>query len=53
MGEEIDFHSKCALAELQLASRSTNPEDARAHLARSSLHLQSMKQQLEIEARRR
>lgn len=52
MGEELDFHCRRALAELQLASRSLGPEAARLHLARSSLHLESMKQRLQLETRR-
>ena len=46
MAEDIDFHSRRALAELELASRSRDPEAARAHLARSGMHLKSMKQHI-------
>lgn len=53
MAEDIDFHSRRALAELELASRSRDPEAARAHLARSSMHLESMKQHLETGPRLR
>ena len=52
MGNDIDFHSRRALAELELASASRDPEAARAHLARSSMHLESLRHGLELGAGR-
>lgn len=42
-GGEISFHSKRAMAELDLAVRATTSAAARAHFGLSSLHLDRMR----------
>jgi hypothetical protein len=42
-GDEISFHSKRAMAELDLAVRASSFEAARAHFGLSSLHLDRMR----------
>jgi hypothetical protein len=41
--DEISFHSKRAMAELDLAVRASSFEAARAHFGLSSLHLDRMR----------
>jgi hypothetical protein len=41
--DDISFHSKRAMAELDLAVRATTSAAARAHFGLSSLHLDSMR----------
>ena len=42
-GDEISFHSKRAMAELDLAVRATSFAAAQSHFGLSSLHLQQMR----------
>lgn len=48
-GDEISFHSKRAMAELDLAVRATSVGAARAHFGLSSLHLDRMRKLTETE----
>ncbi len=41
--DDISFHSKRAMAELDLAVRATTSAAARAHFGLSSLHLDRMR----------
>jgi hypothetical protein len=41
--DDIGFHSKRAMAELDLAVRASSTEAARAHFSLSSLHLDCMR----------
>ncbi|HEX8669127.1 MAG TPA: hypothetical protein VF727_12240 [Allosphingosinicella sp.] len=43
MADDVTFHSKRALVEIDLASRAVHPGAARAHLALSNLHLQRLR----------
>ena len=43
MGDDITFHSKRAMAELDLAVRASSTPAARAHFGLSALHLERMK----------
>jgi hypothetical protein len=43
MADDITFHSKRAMAELDLAVRATSTVAARAHFALSGLHLEKMR----------
>lgn len=49
MGEEIDFHTKRAIAEIDLARRAKCYTAAQAHLQLSSLHLGRVRQCLDLE----
>jgi hypothetical protein len=42
-GDDISFHSKRAMAELDLAVRAQTSAAARAHFSLSSLHLDRMR----------
>jgi hypothetical protein len=42
-GDDISFHSKRAMAELDLAVRAETSAAARAHFGLSSLHLDRMR----------
>jgi hypothetical protein len=42
-GDDISFHSKRAMTELDLAVRATSTAAARAHFGLSSLHLEQMR----------
>jgi len=52
-GDDIGFHSKRAMAELDLAVRAGSTEAAKAHFSLSSLHLDRMRALTEkpVEAR--
>jgi hypothetical protein len=41
--DDISFHSKRAMAELDLAVRASSTAAARAHFSLSSLHLERMR----------
>jgi hypothetical protein len=42
--DEIKFHTDRAMSELALASRTANPQAARAHLELSGLHLTRLRE---------
>ena len=42
MATKIELHTHRWMAELELASRASHPEAARAHLGLSTLHFQRM-----------
>jgi hypothetical protein len=44
MDDEVRFHTRRAMAELDLASRSHDATAARAHLGLSELHLRRMRE---------
>jgi hypothetical protein len=48
--DDISFHSKRAMAELDLAVRASSTAAARAHFSLSSLHLDRMRKLTEPEA---
>jgi hypothetical protein len=48
-GDDISFHSKRAMAELDLAARASTVAAARAHFGLSSLHLDRMRRLAEAE----
>jgi hypothetical protein len=51
MADEIDFHSKRAMAELDRGVGAECHRAARAHFALSALHLERMRQLVETGAR--
>jgi hypothetical protein len=51
--DDISFHSRRAMAELDLAVRANCTEAARAHFSLSSLHLDRMRMLTEPETRGR
>ena len=42
MANEIELHTERWMAELELASRASHPEAAKAHLGLSTLHFRRM-----------
>ena len=51
MADDIDFHSKWAMTELDRAVSAECQRAARAHFALSALHLEKMRQLVETGAR--